>query len=87
MKLLKKDRLELEATVQKLRRGLSFLMRDDVAIMRETNLSSNDVFSSVLSNKKYSSICKDIGSEFTLVLTALSELEKILNEKSISAFP
>jgi hypothetical protein len=81
MKLRKKDRHRLESILAKLKRGREYVMAESTALMRRTSLTSADVFTApYFPGQAYHSVAKDIGSEWTLALTAIHELERALAE-------
>ena len=84
MKLLKKDRKQLEQVLASLKEGLAYLMQDNMAIMMETNSAASDVFTSTYyPGKKYAKCCKDMGSKFCYALTAMQELTTLLAQKPV----
>lgn len=81
MKLRKKDRVVLEQVLMDAKEGVGFLNRADTAVMIETRLTSQDVFTSpYYPEKRYASICKEIGTKLCSLHTAVSTLEKALQE-------
>lgn len=76
--MLKREERELASIVGKLTRGVEFLMRKDVAVMRKTGMQSADCFTSAMSPDRYSSIDKEIGSELVFIASALADLRKML---------
>ena len=80
MKLLKRDRKELESVLSQARTGLKFLMAQNVAVMIESKMSSSDVFRApYYPEKAYSTIAKDVGSEIVFIASAISKLERLLS--------
>jgi transketolase N-terminal domain/subunit len=81
VKLRKKDRVRLERIAAQVKRGIDYLLDDKTAIMRESSMSSTDVFTaSYYVDKRYSMIHKQMGSEFVLALTGLQHLLQALEE-------
>lgn len=78
MKLAKKNRRELISILDQLNDGIAFIQENDTAIMRETSLTSNDIFTSKMSGKAYISIDKEIGSNLCFLLSAQSKLRRAL---------
>lgn len=83
MKLSKKNRAMLESVLEDLKRGISFVLSNDTAIMRKHTLSSCDFFESQFppySGEKWAKITKECGNDFAVAINAARRLEAILNE-------
>lgn len=83
MKLLKRDRKRLETVLDNLKRGLAYVNSPDIALMRQHRHASVDFFASTFpdyAGQKWSPICKEIGSEYCLAMTAARDLQTLLEQ-------
>ena len=87
MKLSQKDRRALTLVLAELKRGHSFIMAPDTAIMRKHRLSSVDFYHSDFppyAGEKWGKICKETGSEWVVALSAVRTLENLLDPRPLS---
>ena len=78
LKLSKKDRRELNSILDQLDEGIAFIKENETLVMRETSMTSNDIFTSKMSGKAYVAIDKEIGSKLAFLLSARSKLARAL---------
>lgn len=80
-RLRKQDQEELHRILVDLERARDFVMSQEVALMKRTNMTSADVFRSpCYPGEWYSRIDREIGSPWTVGLTAIRRLRRALEE-------
>ena len=82
MKLLQKDRRELERICAGLERAMAFIMEKDTAIMRRHNLSSVNYFTSSFpeyAGEKWYKMTKECGSPFAGAFSDVRSLRAALD--------
>lgn len=84
MKLRVKDRVRLEKVLIDLEKGINFILHDRIKVMTQTTSETENtlVFTNpnIYGDKKYTSICKDRGSDIVCILFARHELRRLLLE-------
>jgi hypothetical protein len=81
-RLTKKDKGELEIVLRNVQRALRFIMSDDTAVMRRSNMSSADMFTSeYYPGEKYGKTTKEIGSDLVGLEWGYSQLNRFINER------
>lgn len=84
MKLRVKDRVRLEKVLTDLEKGINFILLNRIKVMSQTTSESENTFVStnpnIYGDKKYSSICKDRGSDIVCIFYARHELHRLLLE-------
>jgi hypothetical protein len=80
--MTKKDIKILTEILSKLNDSQNYIMREEISIMKQTNLSSTDIFTSAYyPNEKFCKINKEIGSMFCLGMTGTKNLQSFIEEK------
>lgn len=83
MKLSKKDRRKLEDVLAGLKRGIAYVMDPNTALMRRRDKAGTcDAFESQFPDfkgEKWFKATKEIGNEFVIAVSAMRDLERLLN--------
>lgn len=73
--MTKKDLSLLKSILETLQRGDAFVMRPDVHLCKDTNMSDNLVYERRSDKKSIASFAKDCGSEYCLIQTGIHRLK------------
>ena len=77
--MLVKEKKTLALVLDNLESAISFIMDEKTAIMRDSSMTSSDVFtSSFYHGERYSKITKEIGSNLAQLFTAREMLRKLI---------
>jgi len=88
IKTNKRDLIRLQDLSRGITHGLETLMSDKYAIMKRSNMSSTDIFtSSYYPNDRYCKITKEIGNELVTMFTAIKELAKLVFDTPMNTEP